>query len=904
MTQIDFDNDGTNDGIINLFDEYNSIAGVTPITSSDGQWYDPNFNYALNETNGNLHLWDLSNASETESDYHFQFINTNSACTDGILIDMNVVIGPFSGFSVPTIGNNDVNIEICDSPELFTRCNIAIYFDLFQTLLSTPSAHSNGTWTYLGNSPNFIGIDEGRYLIADIPYQAGPPLIDDEVFEFKYTVPGMTPCAATMETTVKVSVVRSGFSGFANKIDICEEELIAGNFNMDINLRDDAYLVNEDIEGTWSSDMDPTNQISTPNDSQVNLAEVYNDLILTNPRFRCSSYYFKYSVDSRSNVCFDYDSTVRFTFFESFRPFEQEAPENICVADHPLSLNLYDLITFSEENGVLYDYPNRKYTNWKLVSGPSNLGLVSNTGLLETVLEDPDYTSLGTIDLSNITNDDVGTYVFEYIVDEEYNCKMHPYVGSSLFNGEITYDVPDGCSYDDFTSPPCGGQTAQITLNIHPYNYPGENTSGLELCQADVNNPLDLISLLNDNGIDTIYTGSEAFWLNLDTNEVIDNPFTIPDFEDEINFNLQYNITANDCFETADLSFTLYEQYKAGSDNSITVCIDDDEFELFDMLNGNPNENGTWSGPNNFTSTNHLVTFNPETFSEGNYIYTVPSNGICNEQVATVEVIIAPLAIAGDNVEEQVCILEGSIDLLSLLDSNADAGGTFIDTDNTNALNGSVVDLGLLNAEIYHFQYQVQPNTVCEMASSEILLEVISVPAPIANNQSFCIGYGATIADLEVQSNLSDFNWYDNIDDTMPIDETETLTDNEDYYVAAVADSGCESERTKIAVTLIQFGEQGCEPCISDGVTPNNDGENDTLSLCDLPNVYPNFDLKIFNRYGNTIYTADANTPLFEGVSNVKLTLGDQVPAGVYFYIFNPNDGLTKPIQGDFYLSR
>ena len=166
------------------------------------------------------------------------------------------------------------------------------------------------------------------------------------------------------------------------------------------------------------------------------------------------------------------------------------------------------------------------------------------------------------------------------------------------------------------------------------------------------------------------------------------------------------------------------------------------------------------------------------------------------------------------------------------------------------------------------------------------------------------MGYGTTIADLVVTSNQGNYHWYANETDTTVLNTGLILQNNEDYYVTVVDDNGCESERAKVTVTLIPFGEQDCESCVIDGISANNDGENDVLELCDLPSIFPNFDIRIFNRYGNTIYTGNINTPLFNGTSNVQLTLGDQVPAGVYFYVFSPNDGVIKPFQGDFYLSR
>src|SRR5690606_7012239 len=98
-----------------------------------------------------------------------------------------------------------------------------------------------------------------------------------------------------VETRVKVSVIREVFSGAANEFNICETEIIAGNWGI-IDLRDDAYLVNEDIEGIWLED--ETGQISGPADSIIDLSVIYNHLYENNQRFGCETYEFSYYVES------------------------------------------------------------------------------------------------------------------------------------------------------------------------------------------------------------------------------------------------------------------------------------------------------------------------------------------------------------------------------------------------------------------------------------------------------------------------------------------------------------------------------------------------------------------------------------------------------------------------------
>ena len=888
MTLIDYDNDGTPDGIINLYDEYTNLTGNT---IQSGTWFDPGFNFVLNEATGEVSIWDLDDSSENISDYQFELTNAN--CGVDIALTLNLVVGPFSGIAVPAINDNDVNVEVCDIG--IDPCGSSSFFDLNQALLSVPSAHANGIWSYEGSSPNFLGIQDNTYLLVDVPYQPGLPLVDQETFELKYTVLGIAPCNPVMETMVKVSVIREVFACAANSINICETELAAGDFD-NIDLRDDAFLVNEDIEGIWLFENDVTGQITGPGDSNVNLGEVFDDLYLANPRFGCQSFQYSYFVESRSPVCQDKTSTVSFTFFEALRPFSQvEPPPEYCCLTELGNLNLYDLLTFTTENGVLYDYPNDKCTNWTLISGPSNLGLVSNTGSICSTIEDPNYTSQGTINLDNIANVDAGTYVFEFTVLPEYNC------GGQPIHPENIFSTPDGCTSNTGELSPCDVETAQVTLIIHPVNYAGEDTV-LEFCESEITNPLDLFSLLDTNG-NPVYTGPLGTWIDLNTSSTITNVFTVPEVSDQETFNFVYSTTSeNNCPDSATLSFTIYEEVEPITGGSIQVCVDDSAINLFEVLTINPPTNGTWTGPNGFTSTSSTVMFDPATFEAGDYLYIVPDNGPCVGNQATVSVTILQNLSAGNDVQETVCRSDMQVDLISLLEG-ADSGGTFADIEGTSVLSGSIVDVSQLSAGTYNFEYQIQSNPVCSIITSNIELTIIEGQAPTAVNQTFCLTDLATISDL-VASDSMDYTWYDTDSSTDALALDTLLANGEDYYVSGIDVNGCETQRAMIVVTLLPITHEDCDCIINDGISDNDDNENEFLDLCNLTEVFPNYELEVFNRYGTIVFKGNKNTGMFEGESNVSPTLGDRLPSGIYFYVFNPKDGETAPFQGNVYLSR
>ncbi|NMH87334.1 gliding motility-associated C-terminal domain-containing protein [Flavivirga algicola] len=902
MTVVDGDGDGTPDGIINLYDEYNALPGVAPISPATGAWFDPNFSFALDETTGDLHLWDLSNASRTATDY--QFTITNASCSTGPEVTLNLILGPFSGNALPVINADDVNIEICDLGSTPTDgCTLVSDIDLFQALESIPSPHLNGQWIYNGSSPNFISL-VGSMLTVTIPYQQGPPLVDEETFEFTYRVSGFGPCNTTVETDVNVSVVRQVFSGFAQNQRICEADILNGIYDTDIDLTDDQFLLLEDVEGVWETDL--FGQISSPIDSEINIRNIYDQIVATSPRFGCREVSFTYSVDQRSGVCSDAASTISFKLYEYIRPFSQQTntPFEFCEDDAsaPASVNLYNQLEFTTENGILYDYNNSSCTSWNFISGPSDLGLVSNTSGTPCS-PSAGYTSSGQV---NLLNADPGVYVFEYVVYPEYNCS------SDSFQA-LNYRANICAPFDPQTGF-CNAERAQVTLTIHPKNYAGEDTSGLEFCETDptVANPLDLFTLLTTNGVDVIYRGALGTWVDTATGSPVTNPVTIPSVNNQQVFNYTYRTTTgspNNCLDEANLSFTVFEEYQSGINRTIDVCNTSATLNLFDALGGSPNTTGTWSGPNGFTTTDHNAMFDPASSEAGDYTYTVPDNVnrvstvICSGNSATVTVVLHQSSSAGNGGGYSVCRSDLQIDLIDYLDASADSGGIFVDLDASDRLTGSLLDVSQLVEGTYRFQYEIQGHDSCSLSTSIISIIVDEVDIPIASDQTFCANQGATVLDLQA-SNGIDFNWYDTATSTNPLPIGTVLVDGEDYYVTALDSNNCESESVQITVTILPLNHVDCESCFKDGVSANGDGENDVFDLCGLPNVFPNFELNIYNRFGSVVFKGNNNTPLFEGKSNVPLTIGDELPSGVYFYVFDPKDGTTDPIQGNFYLSR
>ncbi|MET0759709.1 MAG: gliding motility-associated C-terminal domain-containing protein, partial [Flavobacterium sp.] len=173
-----------------------------------------------------------------------------------------------------------------------------------------------------------------------------------------------------------------------------------------------------------------------------------------------------------------------------------------------------------------------------------------------------------------------------------------------------------------------------------------------------------------------------------------------------------------------------------------------------------------------------------------------------------------------------------------------------------------------------------------------------------ADGNLFCIQDRPTIGDLtsNVDGNGT-ITWYNAPSDGNAYNVTDALVNETTYYATVTDVNGCvSSARLEVLVDLT-----ACDDLfIPDGFSPNGDQTNDEFYIKDIELLYPNFQLEIYNRYGNMVYKGNLNTPRFNGKANQTTIVGkDVLPTGVYFYILNFNDASnTDPKQGRLYLSR
>jgi gliding motility-associated-like protein len=124
--------------------------------------------------------------------------------------------------------------------------------------------------------------------------------------------------------------------------------------------------------------------------------------------------------------------------------------------------------------------------------------------------------------------------------------------------------------------------------------------------------------------------------------------------------------------------------------------------------------------------------------------------------------------------------------------------------------------------------------------------------------------------------------------DTIPNPIASPLEDTK-YTLTVASQGGCE--------TVDELFVKVLEPEIPNAFSPNNDQVNDKWAIRYLE-TYVRATVKVFNRYGQVVYSSGQYVSPWDGTYN-----GKEVPSGVYYYIIEPNNG-RKRMAGSITLLR
>jgi gliding motility-associated-like protein len=164
----------------------------------------------------------------------------------------------------------------------------------------------------------------------------------------------------------------------------------------------------------------------------------------------------------------------------------------------------------------------------------------------------------------------------------------------------------------------------------------------------------------------------------------------------------------------------------------------------------------------------------------------------------------------------------------------------------------------------------------------------------LSDTYSFINEYYNSAFEITLYPSESDVE--DDTNSINPVLEYQNVSNPQTIFVkVANSTSGC------FSISQFQLSVYNCPPTFPEGFSPNGDGTNDELDILGLYDIFTDFKLLIYNRYGNLIFEGDNNTPKWNGR---LFNDGKPLPTATYFYTLHLNDSEYKPLNGWVYLRR
>ncbi|MBP9848325.1 MAG: gliding motility-associated C-terminal domain-containing protein [Flavobacterium sp.] len=205
----------------------------------------------------------------------------------------------------------------------------------------------------------------------------------------------------------------------------------------------------------------------------------------------------------------------------------------------------------------------------------------------------------------------------------------------------------------------------------------------------------------------------------------------------------------------------------------------------------------------------------------------------------------------------------------------------------------------------------IRPELIETNNSFQIEIELTVAPTfnPLENLTSCNLGLTRGLFDFSnyselVKTNLSDivsfhesYNYaVQNINPITNSSNYEAITTPKEIFIRI--DNSC------FSITSFLLLTENCPPIVYNAVSPNNDTTNDTFFIDGLRDVFVNFELLIYNRWGKHLWTGNNNKPDWDGYiqDGVSSTIA---PDGTYYYILYLNDpNYPEPLTGYLYINK
>ena len=638
--------------------------------------------------------------------YRYEYTVTGMApCPDEMaIVTVNLIAQPDAGL------DNTV-----------AACNDDTAFDLFGNLLGTPDA--GGSWADLdgsggvitGNDIDFTGVTGGMS------------------YRFEYTVTGTAPCVdATAIVTVNLN--QAANPGIDNTVSACDSDAA---FDLFASLGG-----TPDAGGSWT-DLDGSGGVITGNN--INFTTVTPGM----------SYRYEYTVTGMA-PCPDEMAIVTVNLVTDA---DAGMDNTVSACNDETAFDLFaSLLGTPDAGGTWTDLDG----SGGVITG-DNIDLTSvgaGSFRFEYLVSPPapctDATAIVTVNVVQAANPGVDNTVSACDSDAAFDLFASlggtPDAGGSWTDldgsgGTITGNdidftsVTPGMSYRFeymlLGAPTCIDVTAIVTVNLIRAPDPGVDNT-VSACNDDT--AFDLFANLSGT------PDAGGSWFDLDASGGTISGDDI-DFTGVLagSYRFQYTVSGTPpCVDnSAIVTVNLTQEADAGVDNTVVACDLDLAFDLFASLNGTPDAGGSWA---DLDGSSGVITGNTIDFTavtpgmSYRYEYTVTRTAPCTDDMAIVTVNLVSNADAGLDNTVAACNDDSAFDLFGSLGGTPDPLGIWTDLDGSGGtITGNDVDLTLVIAGSYRFEYLVTSPVPCTDASAIVTVNVTqAADAGIDNTVTGC----------------------------------------------------------------------------------------------------------------------------------------------------------------------
>ncbi len=917
---------------LQTFNLFNQLSG-NPQTGGIWKSDNPQNQKALDISTGILNLWRI-NQFGTHS-----FTYTNQNCNESATI--TIQLGGYPGEDNINGGANACSDN--SSVDLYT---------FLDNNLTNLNADINGTWEEGLNTPK--GFLTGQFFNANAA--------EEGTYSFKYIVERVDNCASKF-ATVLLEVHRAPESGTPENLIICQTEdfSLYNNVSLFDQLTDeDTDGIWEDIDGTnqISDSFDSTINIEEiyntfgPGDYKYDYTvfqthgvcvEKTSTVIISIPEIKGQ---FEVSKQCKNNPIFieilytnsnndiiTYDLEYEIINATTNNLIYSGTITNITndPNDPLFEKTLIELPSETINEAGKYKIKASKTSNVKGVICNS-LDLLENEFIIyntKTSISDLCFTGNDAlITISNLIDDNGqqsnSSYSINYVIEDYSNNSS-----KLIENQVITFSNGTAILPVDISTFPDNAIDYNLTI-INPIES-GFDCIDFDFSATLIPDDIQLDFIINDN------CSATEIKAVIDAPTLSNGSYTIDYIVSEVdNSNIISQNTiiisggmAKYDIDISNLTAGNYKVILKSTQDDVNNCRTQFEFEktAFFSIKGNPDapvldanqsfclnstnapkisdivvssgENLIWYEDN--TSITPLDSSTILIDGEDYFVSSSNANNGCesNERASVIIKINQPSIITSNDLNPTFCTIENAT--ISNLNAVANKGNIIWYDSITD---GNILDTTtvLENGKSY---FAVESVNGCEFETRlQFDINITALPKPTyTGSNSLCSLDNLSLFDLEKDINYdssSNLIWYDSLQGGLEINNSEKIEENLNYYVAA-SNSNCESERLLISVSLSE-----CEPekygfFIPDGFSPNGDSENDFYYIPNIDLFYPNYSIEIFNRYGQSVFKGNKNSPTWDGTNHKTRK---KSTSGVYFYILNYNKNNLKPIQGRIFLSK